>query len=124
MGAGRGITEEEFLSGFPEDGKLHPCITIVLYYGDRWNGSTDLHGLLDFTDIPKELKGMINNYKINLLDIKKMESTDMFHTDLKQVFDFIRHEENIEKLEELVKADPAYKTMSPDAYDVIAAFTK
>jgi len=72
------ITGAEFLSEFPKEGKLHPCITIVLYYGDDWDGSTDLHGLLDFTGIPEELKSMVSNYKINLLDIKKLENTEAF----------------------------------------------
>lgn len=122
--AGKCITDAEFLSGAFKESKLHPCITIVLYYGDNWDGSTDLHGLLDFTDIPEELRGMVSNYKINLLDIKKLEHTDMFHTDLKQVFDFIRYAKNKEKLKELVATDPMYKNMREDAYDVIAAFTK
>ncbi len=117
-------TDAEFLSGFPKEGKLNPCITIVLYYGDNWDGSTDLYGLLDFKDIPKELRGMVNNYKLNLVDIKKLEQTDMFHTDLKQVFDFIRYANNKEKLKELVENDSAYTSMREDAYDVIATFTK
>ena len=117
-------TDAEFLSGFPKDGKLNPCITIVLYYGDNWDGSTDLYGLLDFTDIPEELRGMVNNYKLNLVDIKKLEQTDMFHTDLKQVLDVIRCAEDKEKLKELITTDPAYNNMAADAYDVMAAFTK
>ena len=117
-------TGAEFLSGFPKDGKLHPCITIVLYYGDDWDGSTDLHGLLDFTNIPQELLSMVGNYKINLLNIKKLKQTDMFCTDLKQVFDFIRYEKDKNKLMELVERDPAYKNIAVEAYDVIAAFTK
>lgn len=69
-GEGRNVTDAEFLSGFPKEGKLHPSITIVLYYGKDWDGNTDLHGLLDFTNIPKELREMVNNYKLNLVDIK------------------------------------------------------
>ena len=120
----KGITSAEFLSGFSKEGKLHPCITIVLYYGNDWDGSTDLHGLLDFTNIPEELRGMVNNYKLNLIDIKKLEQTDMFHTDLKQVLDVIRCADDEKKLEELITTDPAYKTVAGDAYDVMAAFVK
>lgn len=28
------ITSAEFLSGFTKDSRLHPCVTLVLYYGD------------------------------------------------------------------------------------------
>lgn len=121
---GQKITDAEFLSKFPKEGKLHPCITIVLYYGDEWEGSTDLYGLMDFTNIPEELRGMVNNYKLNLLDVKKLEKTDMFRTDLKQVLDVVRYAEDKDKLKELLKTDPAYKKLPEDAYDVIAAFTK
>jgi len=124
MQEGNRTTGAEFLSDFPKDGKLQPCITIVLFYGDDWDGSTDLNGLLDFTNIPEELKAMVGNYKINLLNIKKLERTDMFHTDIKQVFDFIRQEKDTNKLKELVETDPKYKTMPRDAFEVIAAFTK
>ncbi|MBR6642536.1 MAG: transposase [Lachnospiraceae bacterium] len=117
-------TPAEFLSGFPKSGKLHPCITIVLYYGDDWDGSTDLYGLLDFTNIPEELKNMVGNYKINLLDIKKLENTEMFHTDIKQVFDFIRCSGNKDNMKKLITTEAGYKSLSEDAYGVMAAFTK
>lgn len=117
-------TGAEFLSGFPKEGRLHPCITLVLYYGDDWDGSTDLHGLMEFANIPEELKGMVSNYKMNLLDIKKLENTDVFHTDIKLVFDFIRNKKSKTKIKELLKNNPAYKNMSRDAYDVIVTFTK
>lgn len=42
---------------------------------------------------------------------KKLEDTNAFRTDLKQVFDFIRCSEDKEKLEELIKTDAAYQTM-------------
>lgn len=118
------ISSEEFLSRFPEWGKLHPCITIVLYYGEGWKGSTDLHGLMDFKNIPEELQGMVNNYKLNLLNIKELESTEMYHSDLRQVFDFIRYSKDKEKLKELLETDENYANLDEDAYDVIAAFTK
>lgn len=123
-GLGTHVTDAEFLSGVFKESKLHPCITIVLYYGDEWDGSYDLHGLLNFENIPEELRGMVNNYKLNMLNIKQLEQTNIFHTDLKQVCDFIRYAKDKEKLKWLIENDPAYKTMREDAYEVIAAFTK
>lgn len=117
-------SDAEFLSGFSKEGKLHPCITIVLYYGDNWDGSTDLYDLLDFTNIPVELRKMVNNYKINLVDIKKIENTDRFRSDLKQVFEFIRCAGSKEKIKELIANDSAYQSLSTDAYEVMEVFTK
>ena len=118
------LTGAEFLSDFSREGRLNPCITIVLYYGDDWDGSTDLYGLLNFNNIPDELKKMVNNYRMNLLDIGKLESTDVFHTDIKQVFDFIRNKKNKTEIVNLIKNNPAYRKMPRDAYDVMVAFTK
>lgn len=94
-----------------------------LINGEEWNGSRDLYGILDFTDIPEEMKTLINNYHINLLEIRKLEQTDMYRTDIKQVFDFIRYSENKAKLRELVQQNPDYRCMSSDAYDVAVEFT-
>ena len=58
-----------------------------------------------------------------MIDIRNFENTDIFETDLKQVFDFIRYSKDGEKLKHLVETDCAYRNISEDAYDVIAAFT-
>lgn len=117
------ISNAEFLSGFLRNSRLYPCITLVLYFGGDWDGSHDLHGIINFTDIPDALKELINNYSMHLVDVKRLENTDVFRTDLKQVFDFIRYSEDKEKLEKLVKADIAYQAIDEDAYDMIAAYT-
>lgn len=118
-----GITDAEYLSGFKKDSKLYPCVTFVLFYGEEWDGSRDLHGILDFTDIPEELRGLVSNYSINVVEIRKLESTENFHTDLKQVFDFIRFSKDKQKLKELVENDSAYREMEESAYDVAVAFS-
>ena len=117
------LSTAEFLSGFRKEDKLHPCITLVLYYGDEWNGSMDLHSLLDFSDIPAELHHLINNYKIHILDIKNLENTDVFRTDLKQVFEFIKYSKDKQKLKELSEQDSSYLDLDEDAYEVAVAFT-
>lgn len=118
----KGISHAEFLSGFRKSDRLSPCITLVLYFGTNWDGSRDLHGILDFTGIPEELKVFVSNYEIQILEVQKLENTHVFRTDLKQVFDFIRHADNKQKLHELLKNDKAYQSMDEDAYDAAAAF--
>lgn len=118
------ITRAEFLSGFTRQDKLHPCVTIVLFYGEEWDGSYDLHGVLDFTDIPEAIRSMVNNYSINLLHIKRLQDTSVFKTDLRQVFDFIRFSKDKDKLRQLVENDDAYREMDETAYDVAVGFTR
>lgn len=117
-----GITEEEFLSGFLKDSRLWPCVTFVLYFGEHWDGSRDLHGILDMTDIPKELQTYVNNYPIHVIEVRKLENTDVFQTDLKQIFDFIRSSKEREELIALVQTDPAFQEMDEAAYDMMAEY--
>ena len=116
------VSDAEFLSGFRKGSRLYPCIMLVLYFGEGWDGSLDLHGIIDFTDIPEKLKRLVNNYRFHLLDVRKLENTDVFRTDLKQVFDFIRYSGNKKKLSELVQGDISYKELDEDAYDMIVAY--
>lgn len=118
----KGIAKGEFLSGFEKDSRLHPCVTIVIFFGKKWDGSRDLHEILDFADIPEEMRGLIGNYRINLLEVRKINPA-VFKTDLKQVFNFVRNAEDKVKLKELVQSDPAYLKMEEDAYETVAAFT-
>lgn len=121
--ADRNITDAEFLSGFKKTDRLHPCVTLVLFYGKEWDGSRDLHGILDFTDIPQELRGFINQYPMHLLEVRKLQNTEIFCSDLKQIFDFIRMSEDKKGLKRLVQGDAAYQNMDEDAYDMAVAYT-
>lgn len=119
----RFITGAEFLSGFRKSDKIFPCVTIVLFYGEYWDGSKNLHELLDFSDIPTELREYINNYTVHVFEIMKLSNTDVFQTDLKQIFDFIRYSKDKRKIKELLEEDVAYQAMDEDAYDMIATYT-
>ncbi len=118
------VTNAEFLSGFAKDSRLHPCVTIVLYYGeDCWDGSTSLREILDLEGIPPELRAEVNDYKIHLCEVRKFENTEVFKTDVKQVFDCLRYAKEPEKLYQLVANDPAYQAMDPDTYEAIVEYT-
>lgn len=117
------LERAEFLSGFQKESRLQPCVTIVLFYGDNWDGSKDLHGLIDFTGIPEQFRAMVNNYTLNILEIKKLEHTEVFQTDVKQVFDFVRYSKDKNTLKELVEKDPAYENFAEDAFDMAVIHT-
>ncbi len=116
------LTSGEYLYGFKKDSRLYPVVTFILYTGMFWDGPECLHDMLDFTDIPKELRELAPDYRINLIKIREFEDTHMFRTDVKQVFDFIRCSENKTALKELVEKDAYYKEMEEDAFDVAARY--
>lgn len=66
---------------------------------------------------------MASDYKINVIDIRQFENTDVFKTDVKQVFDFIRCSEDKDKLLELVENDAYYQQMDDEAFDVVTKYT-
>ncbi len=81
---GPGGKSSEFLSKMKKGDKLIPVITAVLYYGEEpWDGATTLHGMLD---IPEELAGYVNDYKMLLVEAREhglvfhnKSNIDFFH---------------------------------------------
>ena len=100
----KGLSAGEYLYGFKKDDKLLPAVTFILYSGSKaWEGPKTLHEILDFTYIPEGLKEMVADYQINLVEIRELEDTSVFKTDVKQVFDFIRCSNDKNALKELVE---------------------
>ncbi len=118
----KGVSRAEFLSGFHKSDKLRPCITLILYYGEHWDGARSLHDLLDFKGISPPLRKYINDYPIHLFEIRKLRNTSVFRTDLKQIFEFIKHSSDKKELRRLVQSDPAYQEMDEDAYDMAVQY--
>lgn len=118
-----GILPGEYLYGFKKDSRLHPVITFVLYSGEKpWDGARSLYELLDFTNVPEDLKRLTPDYRINVIEIRKFEHSEVFKTDVKLVFDFIRLSGDKEALLKLVE-DEAYKSIEEDAFEVMAAYS-
>ena len=121
----KNLNAGEYLYGFRKNSKLHPQVTYVLYAGSEpWDGARTLHGILDFSEIPEELKELTADYRMNLVEIRKLEDTSVFKTDVRQVFDFIRCAEDKDALRELVEGDAYYEQMEEDAFDVVTHYTK
>jgi len=66
---------------------------------------------------------MVSDYKINLIEIRKLEDTSVFKTDVRQVFDFIRCSSDKNSLKNLIESDDYYKNMEEDAFDVAVQYT-
>jgi hypothetical protein len=73
--------------------------------------------MLDFTDISEQLKKLVQDYRINVVDIRRLEDTSVFHTDIKEVFDFIKCSNDKNKLIELVESREYYRHMEEDAFE-------
>lgn len=119
----KGISEEEYLSGFLRTSKLSPMLTIILYSGLKpWDGPRSLHDMLDLAGLPEEIKSLIPDYKLNIVELRMFEDTSVFKTDLKHIIDFIKISNNREEMLKLVNGEAYFKNMNPKAYDVIAEY--
>lgn len=118
------LTKEEFLSGFSKKDSLQAVITLVVYYGtEPWDGAKDIHSLIDWTDIPEELREAVPNYSIHLLDLSQYENPEDFKTDLKVICRFLKNagdKKKIKKMLEEYKED--FENIEEDTYDLIGAF--
>lgn len=119
----QGLEPGEYLYGFKKDSRLYPVVTFILYAGVKpWSAATSLHEIIDFTDIPKSLKCFISDYKIHVIDIRRLQDTTVFKTDVRYVFDFLRYCEDKDALLELVSNEKYYQNVDKYAYEVIANY--
>lgn len=118
-----GLTNGEYLYGFKKESKLHPEVTFFLYCGEEpWDGATSLHEILNFENIPKEIREMVSDYRIHVVDVRRLEDTSVFKTDVKQVFDFLRTCEDKEKLVNLLETDASFHELENDTVDLLTQY--
>lgn len=100
---------EEFLSGFCKEDRLHPMVTVCIYYGENaWDGPMTL---TDMLNIPKKLRSVVNDYKMNLIQVRDSERFRFTNPDVRAVFEVSR---NIFK-KEYGKISEVYKDQELDS---------
>ena len=82
-------TSDEFLSKMKKEDKLHPIITLTVYYGEiPWDGPLSLRDMM--SEIPKEMESAFCNYDMNLLEVRKSGEYIFHNKDVAMAFDFTR----------------------------------
>ena len=103
-------TTDEFLSALKKDDRLHPVISLCIYYGEKeWDGPFNL---LDMLVIPEYLKPLVSDYRMNLIQVRQSENLCFQNQDISIVFDMIRsiYNKDYETFHEMYKD----KTMSAE----------
>ena len=96
-------SSDEFLSALKKTDRLHPVITLCVYYGEEeWDGP---HNLLEMLEIPEDLEGLVSDYKMNLIQVRESEQFPFKNEDVNIVFDIVRKIYN----EEYAKITDIYK---------------
>ena len=120
--AGRKMKEAEFLSGMLKDDKLIPCFTIVVYFGEEpWDGPKNLKDMLNLEVLPQQLREMVADYPVNLLEVRKLQHLEYFKTDIRYVFGLLQNTGNSKMLKKYVEEHrEQFTDLEEDVYDVIS----
>ena len=115
----------EFLSKFKESDRLKPILTIVIYFGkDNWNGAKSLKEITDLKVCPLHIQNQIQNYSINLIEVRSFSDVEKFTTDLREVFGFLQNDGNKQQLEKYVQEHrETLINLEEDAYDLICVMS-
>lgn len=94
-----GMTSDEFLSGMKKDDRLHPIITIVLYYSEMpWDGPVSIKDMM--IHMRPEIENIFTDYKMNLVQVRDSDRYKFKNKDVKMVFDITKsiYEENFNNI--------------------------
>ena len=96
----------------------------MLYWGINWIGPESLKDMLNLEGLPERMKEYVNDYPMHLVNVREFENTNVFRTDLKLVFDFVKCAEDKKRMTELVAGNPAYQRVPRDAWKMMQVHGK
>lgn len=96
-------TSDEFLSNMKKTDRLHPVISLCVYYGENpWDGPLCL---VDMLEIPDKIRTLVSDYKMNLIELRTSGALKFHDSDVSTVFDISRsiYERNYGRLNTVYK---------------------
>lgn len=110
-----------------EDQKLHPVVSLILYYGtDEWMGPSCL---MDMLDLPSEERdhwlSIVQDYKIHLIDLGRQsdELVSQYESDLWYIIKCLKCGKDKEKYKSFLTEGIGRRMDHPEAViDMITAF--
>lgn len=92
------VSSDEFLSNFKKTDRLHPVISLCVYYGEeKWDGPGCLKDMLK---IPEKLQSLVSDYSMKLLQVRTSKPMQFRNPDVNTVFEASRfiYEKDYENL--------------------------
>ncbi|MBQ7933622.1 MAG: Rpn family recombination-promoting nuclease/putative transposase [Lachnospiraceae bacterium] len=116
------IGGHEFISGMKKEDRFTPVVTLVVYLGeDKWDASRDLWGMLQMNE---KMKHLVNNYQLKIFDYHDIDDFSNFHSELKQLFQFMRYSSNEHDLKKLIaEHSEEYYNVDIDTIHMITTLT-
>ena len=118
--AGDKASAEEFLSGLHKEDRLHPIISIVIYYNEKpWDGPKSLRDMI--VDMPEKLDRVFSDYPMNLLQVGESGKYRFGNEEVQIIFETARYiyGGEFDKVRRLLKE----KIVAPDVGAMIGVMT-
>lgn len=98
---------DEFLSGLRKQDRLHPAVSLCVYYGEtEWDGPQTLKEMLDMKNLPARLEEAVHDYRLNLVQVAGHESGRFQNTEVRDFFEIMQgiYRRDYKKIEEVYGA--------------------
>lgn len=118
------IPAGEYLYKVRKSDRIRPVGTLVIYWGSEpWDGPRSLHEILDFSgiaeDVAQELKKLIPEYPLHILDLNESNDYSGFRTSLRTVFELYACRSNKKQLLDYVENHEECRHLDVETYEVI-----
>ena len=117
----------EFLSKVSADDRLHPVITLIVYWGeDHWAGARSLHDMIDFgkdDTLAKELKKLVPEYPLHFLNLSEIHDYKNFQTELRLLFELYDRRNNKKEFRKYLYNHEACNRMDMETYQTLGILT-
>ena len=117
----------EFLSKVSVDDRLHPVITLIVYWGDdHWTGARSLHDMIDFGKddiLAKELKKLVPEYPLHFLNLSEIHDYKNFQTELRLLFELYDRRNNKKEFQKYLCNHEACSQMDMETYQTLGILT-
>ncbi len=112
----------EYLSGMAREDRLMPVITLTVYWGkEAWNGAKSLCEMLDIPPVLSQYKDIINDYRMNLLEVCSMDNLEAYSGELKALFGFVRYQRDKTALTRFVDENrEIFQALTPETARAIS----
>ena len=114
----------EYLYKVRKTDRIRPVSTLIIYWGSKpWDGPRSLHEILDFSGMAesmvKELKKLIPEYPLHILDLNKTNDYSGFRTPLRTVFELYARRSDKQQFLDYVKKHEECRHLDVETHEVI-----
>lgn len=108
----------EFLSRVTKKDRLHPVITLVVYWGEEtWQGAGSLYDMLDFgadAALAEEIKNFVPEYPLHFLKLSEVHDYTQYRTELRTLFELYDLRKDRTSFARYLKEHDECKHMDPE----------